>query len=492
MKNVVTISVSLVIGLTVASSFSNADMGSFLGRPVLIQELDGNGVAKNQYLDSFQKELNSSKFISQSPDISSFGAFGVCFNSDSSPCLRELTSKAEFGRAMATGNGRKEMDASLLPPMQDFPISSTTTIEKEESDAITIKIEQKLLGVMGNQSTKLKISRLAKLSIVPHVFKIPEKDESNRKPINAVDSQFRELSYGVVQLNSRPDNENLLGNSSGSGTGWFISGNGLMMTNHHVINDFKACMQDLACEIDFKQVTPGGRRAFTAKVTILVFSEQYDFALLKVELPKDLKFSFFKIETTQVGKDLMTLGYPGDFREGDDIRLTYSFGNLVGFHSRAYATSTYIYQGASGSPLLNRESMNVVAIISNGAGNPIPGIGAPGLARPILLIDSEFGLSDYISGAKMSRVQNILVSLGSSKSVAQAALILTDYQRERTFMGLNSLKRMMLNHPVADVRLEIMRTLEKMKVLIGSSDIADELLEEKPQVSPKIFLPPKG
>lgn len=477
---------------SIAPCLSYGSINGFLERPVLVQELDSNGKIKTQYFDSFKKDQASLKYISTSPDMSSFGAFGICFNIDSSPCINELTSQDEFIRAMAIGNGRSQVDTTQLPPMQNIPIVSTTTIESNGSSFITVKIEQSLFNGLGNQSTRFRISLVNKLSKVSHTFSMPKNDEPNRKVISEVEPRFRDLSYGVVQINTRPDGDNLLGNTSGSGTGWFISPNGLMMTNHHVISPFNKCMQDLVCEIDFKQVTPEGRRQFTAKAAMLVFSEQHDFALLKVELPQNLKFSFFRIEKNQVGSDLITLGYPSDFSEGQDTRLTYSFGNLVGFHSRAYSTSAYIYQGASGSPILQKQSMNVVAILSNGAGIPIPGVGSPGIARPILLIDSEFGLSDYIDGTKMNRVNRILENLRSASSVEQATLALNGYRREKTFMGLNMLKRQMLTHPVTEVRLAIMRSLEKMKVLVGSSEVEDLLLENRPQIDANFFLPPKG
>ncbi len=36
---------------------------AFLSRPVLIQEIDSNGTVKNQFLDSFQPDEKSSRFI---------------------------------------------------------------------------------------------------------------------------------------------------------------------------------------------------------------------------------------------------------------------------------------------------------------------------------------------------------------------------------------------------------------------------------------------
>ena len=477
----------LALSLSPTLAFANVD--SFTNKAVLIQETDANGAIKNQYLDSLVLDQKSGNFISQSPDGSSFGAFGICLSSNGNPCVRDLTSKTEFARAMSVSNGRKELDPAMMPPIQDFPITTTTTVQKEDANKLSLKVDQKLFGGLGNTSTTINIVLVPKLSDVPHAFSTPNEDKPNRKDVSEVDPKLKNLASGVVQLNSRPDAENLLGNSSGSGTGYFISASGLMMTNHHVIDDFKTCMQNLVCDIDFKQVmADGSRRAFTAKATLLVVNQQHDFALLKVDLPKNLNFSFFKIEKQNIGPELMTLGYPGDIRDGNETKLTYSFGKLVGFHSRAYATSAYIYQGASGSPLLNAETLNVVAILSNGAGSPIPGIGSPGLARPINLIDAEFGLSDYISGSKMSRVRTSIDNLKTTRDAKQAQTILSSYISERTYMGLNSLKNLMITHPVPEVRLTIMKALEKMKVLVGSSDVEDELLENSPKINPQIFL----
>ena len=468
-----------------------ATVDSFTGIPVLVQELAPDGSIKNQYLDSFQRDQGSS-FISQSPDAGSFSVFGICLQSDGSSCVSNINSRSEFNRSFSTSNGRRQVDPAMVPPVQDFPIAATTTIQAEQAKSLTVKVDQVLMGGLGKTSTTVRILKTPNLSTIPHTFSIPDKDEPNRKPIADVESRLKDLSLGVVQLSSRPDAENLLGQSFGSGTGYFISASGLMMTNHHVISEFKPCMENLVCQIDFKQViADGSRRRFTAKATLLVISEDYDFALLKIDVPANMNFSFFKIENQKVGPDLVTLGYPGDFKDGDDTRLTYSQGKLVGFHSRVYATSDYIFQGASGSPLLNADDLNLVAILSNGAGNPIPEIGSPGLARPILTIDAEFGLSDYISGVKITRVRDALQKLQSAASLAQANVALDGYLREKTFMGLTSLKRLMLTHNNVEVRIAILKALEKMKVIVGSSDIEDGLLQSNPQINPKIVLPIK-
>ncbi len=119
----------------------------------------------------------------------------------------------------------------------------------------------------------------------------------------------------------------------------------------------------------------------------------------------------------------------------------------------------------------------------------IVGTGFPGVARPIHMIDAEFGLSDYISGAKAKRVKATLTTIQAATSRAQAAAALKDYLAERTFLGLTTLKRLMVTHSVPEVRVAILRVLENLKVIMASSEVEDELLESNPSLSPTVFLP---
>ncbi len=94
----------------------------------------------------FVMDSKSGSFVSQSPDISSFRAFGVCIKQNGSSCSRELMSKAEFVRAFSISNGRKEIDSAMMPPFQEFSISTTTNLVKEEGNTLTLKVEQSLYG----------------------------------------------------------------------------------------------------------------------------------------------------------------------------------------------------------------------------------------------------------------------------------------------------------------------------------------------------------
>ncbi len=48
--------ISILVLAFVSPCLALAGVDAFMGRPVLIQELDAKGTVKNQYLDSFQQE----------------------------------------------------------------------------------------------------------------------------------------------------------------------------------------------------------------------------------------------------------------------------------------------------------------------------------------------------------------------------------------------------------------------------------------------------
>ncbi len=444
----------------------------FVEVPVLVQEINPDGSLANQFVDILRKNPTSGNFEPHSTYYLASRFFGMCLSQTDSTCAGSYKFFDQISKYSATTNGRKSAETQYLPVVPNFEATTQTQIVEEKADSLKVKVTTKYANMASGFSTLFVLKHIPEFAQLPHQFLSPDKDEPHRKSIAQVEDHLKALSNKVVMLQTDTDSDNRVGSGGRSqGTGFFLSEDGFMMTNHHVIDSFSECMKNYSCEVNFTQVLPNGqRKEFRSKVSILIMSEAHDFSLLKVKLPQGIQISHFEIEKNQVGPNLTTLGYPADLTEEPDAktRLTYSFGRLVGFHGQTYATSNYIYGGASGSPIFNSDSLKLVGILSNGVGTVTSGIGAPGLARPIFSIDAEFGISDYLTGAKQARVKSLLKQIADSKNSTDVIVPLQNLQNEKTFYGLPFLKLLMINHEVKEVRREISRTLQRMGVLAGT------------------------
>lgn len=462
---------SFIFALTLISSAIAAPT-DFVEMPILVQEINSDGSIANQFIDVLQKNPISGNFEPQTTYYLASRFFGMCLSQTDSTCVGSYKFYDQMSKFLATANGRVQAETQYLPVVPNFEASTQTQIIEEVPGSLKLKVTTKYATMTSDFSTDFILKRLPELAQVPHQFLKPEKDESHRKSVTEVEDHLKSLSNKVVMLQTDINSENMVGSGGRSqGTGFFLSDDGFMMTNHHVIDSFSKCMKNYSCEVNFTQVLENGqRKEFRTNVSILIMSEAHDFSLLKVKLPQDIQISHFEIEKNQVGPNLTTLGYPADKTQEPDSKtqLTYSFGRLVGFHGQTYATSNYIYGGASGSPIFNSDSLKLVGILSNGIGTVIQGVGAPGLARPIYSIDAEFGISDYLSGTKQERVKTLLRQITEAKSGSEVTIPLQKLQNEKTFYGLPLLKQLMVNHEVKEVRKEISRTLQRMGVLAGS------------------------
>ncbi|MFC3551249.1 DegQ family serine endoprotease [Lysobacter cavernae] len=134
------------------------------------------------------------------------------------------------------------------------------------------------------------------------------------------------------------------GGGTSLGSGFLISDDGYVMTNHHVVEG-----------ADEVKVTLSDRREFTAKV--IGSDEQSDVALLKIDA-KGLPFlRMAKADSAKAGQWVVAIGSPF----GLDHSVTAGIVSAVG-RSNPYANQQYvpfiqtdvaINQGNSGGPLLN-------------------------------------------------------------------------------------------------------------------------------------------
>jgi TPR repeat protein len=161
----------------------------------------------------------------------------------------------------------------------------------------------------------------------------------------------------------------LLFDASTTGTGFFVTNDGFLVTNHHVVEDAKKILVRI------------GNQLIPARVVF--FDQPHDLAVLKVS-GKFSPLPLRKSSSIPVGISVLTLGFPRPEVQGVRPKLTTGqISSLSGIRDDAtrYQISVPLQPGNSGGPLVD-EHGNVVGIVS--ARLPEP----PWLKKPELLPQS--------------------------------------------------------------------------------------------------------
>jgi Trypsin-like peptidase domain len=138
-----------------------------------------------------------------------------------------------------------------------------------------------------------------------------------------------------------------------TGTGFFISKEGFVVTNYHVIKDASTIY-----------VSNESYKRLKAKVE---FTDEFnDIAILKIEYSlKNIPYNIVAANK-EIGNNVFTLGYPYIKSMGKEVKLTNGIINSnSGFEndSRYYQFSAEIQPGNSGGPLFDSEG-NIVGLVS--------------------------------------------------------------------------------------------------------------------------------
>ena len=156
-----------------------------------------------------------------------------------------------------------------------------------------------------------------------------------------------------------PDAQTIVQNSASSGTGFFLSKDGYIITNYHVVENART--------IKVSGINDDTKTSYTARVEIS--DKQNDLAILKIT---DLSFKpltnipyTFKYTTSSVGEDCFVLGYPLISTMGLDIKLTNGIiSSKTGFEGNIaeYQMSAPVQPGNSGGPLFDK-SGNIIGVV---------------------------------------------------------------------------------------------------------------------------------
>jgi S1-C subfamily serine protease len=151
------------------------------------------------------------------------------------------------------------------------------------------------------------------------------------------------------------------GDWKGNGTGFFLSKDGYLATNYHVVAE--------ASEIEIEFIRNGQKQNY--KVKVIQSDKQNDLAILKIDDNSFIPFSSipynFQTTLTDVGSNVFALGYPMALSVmGTEIKFTDGkISSKTGFQGdiSTYQMTTPIQPGNSGGPLFDFDG-NLIGINS--------------------------------------------------------------------------------------------------------------------------------
>lgn len=184
--------------------------------------------------------------------------------------------------------------------------------------------------------------------------------QDNKNGIATGDNSIRYFTSSVISMlkkynaqnNSESSNKKPQDKQSiSTGTGFFISNDGYILTNSHVIEGSSSI-----------SIILNGK---TIPATLVDYDGSNDIALLKINESVDGLPIELKIKTKQ-GAEIAVLGYPNIGLQGNEQKATFGYINAssgIQGDTRYYQISSPIQPGNSGSPMVNEQGV-VIGIAS--------------------------------------------------------------------------------------------------------------------------------
>ena len=148
--------------------------------------------------------------------------------------------------------------------------------------------------------------------------------------------------------------------SAGSGTGYAISSDGYIVTNHHVTNG--------ATSIKVRGANGDFSKTYSAKV--IIEDKNNDLSIIKIDDPNFNSLGAIPYvianRASDVGTSVFVLGYPLRATMGDEVKLTNGIiSSKSGFQGdvTSYQITAPVQPGNSGGPLFEDKG-NIIGIIN--------------------------------------------------------------------------------------------------------------------------------
>lgn len=148
------------------------------------------------------------------------------------------------------------------------------------------------------------------------IYVAPKNRNVNSKILVSKYTFKDDIEYETVKYYQEKVSKNNLYSYSGNGSGFFISGQGYIVTNNHVIEDSK--------EVLIESSISGAVEEYSAEVVKV--DSKIDLAILKITDPKFKPFSEvhfnFNIDPSPIGTTAYAFGYPYGSVLGSEIKFT--------------------------------------------------------------------------------------------------------------------------------------------------------------------------
>lgn len=192
---------------------------------------------------------------------------------------------------------------------------------------------------------------------------------SKRNPFQNTTEMLRETVSSVVTVETEGK----------FGSGVFISDDGYLITNYHVIEGKNA----IYVKIDKDK---------KIKAEIVKFNKDFDLAILKVNSINSKGLQFYDSDKTSLGDDVFAIGTPLDKK----LQQSISKGIISGYRElngvNFIQTDVSINSGNSGGPLLNLNGEIIGINTLKASGNNISGIG---FSIPSVVVLNMLNIKNY-------------------------------------------------------------------------------------------------
>ncbi|MEI6556028.1 MAG: S1C family serine protease [Paludibacter sp.] len=214
-----------------------------------------------------------------------------------------------------------------------------------EKDALKDAMETGLYTLLN--STKFKsVMKMEKVSIIDTLKTLEIKTAKNYV------SSIEQAVQSSVTIKTK----------DGHGSGFFVSDDGYVITNYHVISDSAKL-----------EVIANDGTKYPAK--IVRFNKEADVALIKIEKNNIIPFGLESLETVGIGKEIYVIGTPS----AQDLSQTLTKGIISSVRKQANGTKVIqtdasMSPGNSGGPLINKEGKLLGIVNAKVVGMGVEGI----------------------------------------------------------------------------------------------------------------------